>query len=198
MFFSALLGIEGSRWKLYKRKESFKWSAVCACCVCICSCAFWTSVNLYTCLCLCFTYIKCGQECVSVFSLVNVVKRGLISSNIIHTVISHYSHIPTPFSASLCPLSPRLSLSHLSFASVVSFYVASIFSYTTCLSLLPWLPSFVLILVFFYSVSSSHHLPSHQLFYLSAQWALLYFPYGGHSQFSCFYPEAMITPAKRI
>lgn len=40
---------------------------------------------LYMCLCL-----KCGQECVSIFSLEHGVKRGLISSNVIHTVTSHY------------------------------------------------------------------------------------------------------------
>lgn len=61
--------------------------------------------------------LTCGQECVSVFSLVNVVKRGLIISNVIHSVTSHYIHIPTPISVSLMsflPFFPSLSfLFHL-------------------------------------------------------------------------------------
>lgn len=57
---------------------------------------------------LCFT-CKCGRGCVSVFSLVNVVKRGLISSNVIHTVTSHYAHIPATLSVSLLPSLPSFS-----------------------------------------------------------------------------------------
>lgn len=71
--------------------------------------------------------LTCGQECVSVFSLVNVVKRGLIISNVIHSVTSHYFHIPTPISVSLMsslPFFPSLSfLFHLlSFMSPPSLY----------------------------------------------------------------------------
>lgn len=59
--------------------------------------------------CICgfvrLTYIlTCGQECVTVFSLVNVAKRGLIISNLIHSVTSHYFHIPILISVSLLPL----------------------------------------------------------------------------------------------
>ena len=54
---------------------------------------------------VCLTYIlTCGQGCVTVLSLVNVAKRGLIISNLIHSVTSHYFHIPTPISVSLLPL----------------------------------------------------------------------------------------------
>ena len=76
---------------------------------------------MYTCLCLCSTYIYCGQEWVSVFSLVNVVKRGLISSNVIHTVTSHYFHSAGPPPHTLnpsCPLSPLSPL----FSHFCAFY----------------------------------------------------------------------------
>lgn len=54
-------------------------------------------------------YIKCSQKCVSVFSLVHVVKRGLISSDVIHTVASHYfqSAQSAPYSLSLLPPTPN-------------------------------------------------------------------------------------------
>lgn len=66
---------------------------------------------LRMCLSLCSTNRKCSQECVSVFLLVNVLKRELISSNVIHTVTSHYFHIAGSPPHSLYPsiaLSPFL------------------------------------------------------------------------------------------
>lgn len=41
-------------------------------------------------------------------TLVNVVKRGLIISNVIHSVTSHYSHIPTPIIVSFLPSLPHI------------------------------------------------------------------------------------------
>lgn len=77
------------------------------------------------CTCVCSTYRKCGQECVSVFSLVNVVKRGLISSNVIHTVTSHYFHsagLPPNSLYPSCPLCPLFSLSPF-FSLFCPFYL---------------------------------------------------------------------------
>lgn len=113
-----------------------------------------------------------------------VVKRGLISSDVIHTVTSHYFQSAQSPPYSLSPLLPP----HFLF---LSFYVTPFPCYTfgtthlhtpaSCFSTLP--PCFSASLKPFLSPhldfilycyhSPSYHLSSHQLFYLSAHWALL-------------------------
>lgn len=119
-------------------------------------------------LCLCFAYIKCGQGCVSVFSLVNVVKRGLISSNVIHIVTSHYFHIPTPLFTSLMPsppsllpLSPFISLHHIKKTQPAPCRARP--SLRASLA-----PLHLLILVFFNTFALSHpHITFHHITFLS-------------------------------
>lgn len=127
-------------------------------------------------LSLCSTYIKCGQECVSVFSLVNVVKRGLISSNVIHTVTSHYfqsawspPHSLYPSLPSFLPFSPFFSLFCPFYVTLISLYALSAphqknHNLLLVVSTPPRLPSFLLMFFFFSTVTHSHpHITFHHI-----------------------------------
>ena len=167
---------------------------------------------------MCACVLKCGQECVSVFSLVHVVKRGLISSNVIHTVASHY--FPSAGSVALClplalsapsfpPSSPLFSLfcpfschPHPSTAlSTTSkhthtHYLPPPVSAPPQPSSLPSFPSPHLgfFLLHCYSFSSS----SRQLFCVSAHWRLLYLPPRWTFSLLLFFcSKGPVTPAKK-
>lgn len=65
----------------------------------LCLMQFVVCVCVYVYVVLSMFYLRkytltCCQKCV--FALVNVVKCGLIISNVVHSVISYYFQIPTP------------------------------------------------------------------------------------------------------